>query len=307
MDSLAESDLFALIAVCVLVGAVGVFLALRGGVGSEKQTARFGPGQAVDRIKWRHLKLIDAEKTSHNTRRLVFGLDADEDLSQMHIGRHITVGAELGGSMVKRPYTPISMPETKGRIELLIKGYKHGAMSSHLMDLPVGDTLAFRGPIGSFKYEPNTYRHVLMLAAGTGLTPMLQIIRCACADPEDKTMFTLFFQNREERDILLREQLQELATTHAAQVRVVLYLSRPPGEAWWSEPLGQREGYISPQHMSDELFDDVKRSPDVDTKDRAREPGQKILVCGPSGFCDRMTEMAKSECGVQHPRAIKVF
>ncbi len=302
-----DSNQIDLIAVLVSVVGLGVFFLCRYfAAAPARRTEPFGPDKTIDRMKWRYLPLIDAETTSHNTRRLVFGLGPEECLSQMQIGRHITVGAELGGEMVKRPYTPISMPDTKGRIELLIKGYNHGAMSSHLMKLDVGEFLGFRGPIGAFKYEPNTYRHVLMVAAGTGLTPMLQILRCACSDPEDKTMFTLFFQNREERDILLREQLSELATTHASQVRVVLYLSRPPNDKWWNEPLGQREGYITKDHMQHELFDELKVNVKAETG-WAREPKQKILVCGPSGFCDRMTEMAREECGVQHPRAIKVF
>jgi len=307
MERLIRENMPLIVVLCVFLLVCGAFLVWKGGAASSKRTSNFGPDKTIDRMEWRYLTLIDAEQTSHNTRRLVFGLGPDESLSQMHIGRHITVGADIGGEMVKRPYTPISMPETTGRIELLIKGYKHGAMSSHLMQLPVGDKIGFRGPIGAFKYEVNTYRHVLMLAAGTGLTPMLQILRCACADPDDKTMFTLFFQNREERDILLREQLMELATTHASQIRVVLYLSRAPSEKWWNEPLGQREGYILQEHMDHELFDELKAAPAAGVEGRKREPGQKILVCGPSGFCDRMAEMATAECGVKHPKAIKVF
>jgi cytochrome-b5 reductase len=299
-------DNFALILVAVsatiLFAAVIAFMSSKAPV----HTSPFGPGKAIDRLKWRYLQLVDAEDTSHNTRRLVFGLDDDEDLSQMCVGRHITVGAEIRGVMVKRPYTPISMPDTKGRIELLIKGYTHGAMSSHLLNLPVGDRLGFRGPIGIFKYEPNHFRHVLMLAAGTGLTPMLQILKCACANSEDKTMFTLFFQNREERDILLREQLQELSSSYPTKVRIVLYLSRAPSEHWWSEPLGQREGYITKDHMDAELFDELKSAPPESGK-RTPDAGQKILLCGPSGFCERFAEMATSECGVLHPKAIHTF
>jgi cytochrome-b5 reductase len=50
-----------------------------------------------------------------------------------------------------------------------------------------------------------------MLAGGTGITPMYQVVRAICEDPEDETQVSLVYANREEGDILLREELEALA------------------------------------------------------------------------------------------------
>lgn len=49
-------------------------------------------------------------------------------------------------------------------------------MSQHMDHLKIGDTIEVKGPKGKFHYEPNMKAHIGMLAGGTGITPMLQII-----------------------------------------------------------------------------------------------------------------------------------
>ena len=56
-----------------------------------------------------------------------------------------------------------------------------------------------QGPVGNFKYAPNQYNHMGLIAGGTGLTPCLQVIRCVFEGKDyaqDKCKFTLYYQNR---------------------------------------------------------------------------------------------------------------
>ena len=62
-----------------------------------------------------------------------------------------------------------------------MKKYADGKMSSHIGQLRVGDMLEFRGPVGRFKYAPNQYKRIGLIAGGTGLTPCLQVRRCDVA------------------------------------------------------------------------------------------------------------------------------
>lgn len=55
------------------------------------------------------------------------------------------------GKPVIRPYTPVTSPETPGHLDLLIKKYPNGAMTSHVHGLKPGDKLAFKGPIDKFE------------------------------------------------------------------------------------------------------------------------------------------------------------
>lgn len=83
-----------------------------------------------------------------------------------------------------------------------------------------GDTVDFRGPSGLITYEekgrflvraekkakpvPRTVKHVGMIAGGTGITPMLQIITHVLKHEDDPTQLSLLFANQTEEDILLR-------------------------------------------------------------------------------------------------------
>ena len=78
--------------------------------------------------------------------------------------------------------------------------------------------LVHEGP-GTFAVKPDkmsqpslvSYKKINMIAGGTGITPMLQLIRAALKNPEDTTQMALLFCNQTEEDILLREELEEAA------------------------------------------------------------------------------------------------
>ncbi len=56
-------------------------------------------------------------------------------------------------------------------------------MSQHFSKLKVGDTVLMKGPLPKIQYFPNMKKHVVMLAGGTGVTPMLQLIRAVTENP----------------------------------------------------------------------------------------------------------------------------
>ena len=79
-----------------------------------------------------------------------------------------------------RPYTPISHPGTRGHFELLFKVYEMGKMTRHLANLSVGDAVEMRGPTGRFNFRKllPPLDNLALVCGGTGLTPMLQLLRC---------------------------------------------------------------------------------------------------------------------------------
>ena len=88
------------------------------------------------------------------------------------------------------------------------------------MELNLGDTLDFKGPNGLIVYEgnghflvrpkkqlppvPRHFDHIGLIAGGTGITPMLQLIRDILKRPGDATKISLLFANQTEADILLK-------------------------------------------------------------------------------------------------------
>lgn len=162
----------------------------------------------------------------------------------------------MKGSLVVRAYTPVSSDEDLGYVDLVVKVYyknthpsfpEGGKMSQHLDNMAVGATIDFRGPSGLLVYkgkgqfsirpdkksEPKIrrFKHVGMMAGGTGITPMLQLIRSITADPEDPTVCSLIFANQTEKDILLREELEELEKNHPDKVKLWFTLDKPP-QGW---------------------------------------------------------------------------
>jgi cytochrome-b5 reductase len=78
----------------------------------------------------------------------------------------------------------------------------------------VGDSIEVKGPITKFKYVPNSVKHIGMLAGGSGITPMLQVVKEIVNNPEDYTTVHLVFANNTTDDILLRKEIDELAAKH---------------------------------------------------------------------------------------------
>jgi cytochrome-b5 reductase len=163
-----------------------------------------------------------------------FKLPRPTDILGLPIGQHISLAATIAGQPkeVVRSYTPISSDEDKGHFDLLIKSYPTGNISKHVAGLMVGQTMKVRGPKGAMVYTPNMVRHFGMIAGGTGITPMLQIIKAIIRGREagDKTQVDLIFANVNQEDILLKEDLDALAKKDPG-FRVYYVLNNPP-EKW---------------------------------------------------------------------------
>eukprot|EP00755_Sulcionema_specki_P012134 Sspe_Gene.50601::Locus_28155_Transcript_2_3_Confidence_0.625_Length_1246::g.50601::m.50601/K00326/E1.6.2.2; cytochrome-b5 reductase len=78
------------------------------------------------------------------------------------------------------------------------------------------------------KYKAGDWDNIGLIAGGTGIAPMMQIIRTALEDPEDKARITLLYSNRRHRDVLLRTELDQLEKKHPDRFKVVHILQDPP-------------------------------------------------------------------------------
>ena len=126
--------------------------------------------------------------------------------------------------------------------------------------MKVGEKIKVKGPKGQMKYRPGLVKKIGMIAGGTGITPMLQIIRAIVENPEDDTEVSLIFANVSETDILLREHLEELANKHN-NFKLHHVLNNPP-ESW-----DHSTGFVTEEIIKTHLPE-----PDADVK---------ILMCGP--------------------------
>ncbi|XP_043337774.1 NADH-cytochrome b5 reductase 2 isoform X2 [Cervus canadensis] len=218
------------------------------------------------------LPLIEKEQISHNTRRFRFGLPSLDHALGLPVGNYVHLLAKIDGVVVVRAYTPVSSDDDLGFVDLIIKIYfknvhpnhpEGGKMTQYLENMKIGDTILFQGPSGCLFYhgsgkfvfkpyktsEPETklVHHLGMIAGGTGITPMLQLIRCITRKPSDKTVMSLIFANQTEEDILMRRELEEVARTHPTRFGLWYTLDRPPADWKYSS------GFITKDMIKEHL------------------------------------------------------
>ncbi|XP_029908681.1 NADH-cytochrome b5 reductase 2 [Myripristis murdjan] len=238
------------VAVFVLAGTVLYFLPRGSGGGKKKKNV---PVTLQDPTVKYPLQLTEKQEISHDTKKFRFGLPSQNHVLGLPIGQHVYLSAKVNGSLVVRAYTPVSSDEDQGFVDLVVKVYYKnchpsfpdgGKMSQYLDNMAIGDSIDFRGPNGLLVYKGNgkfsirpdkksepkvrTFRHVGMIAGGTGITPMLQLIRSITADPNDNTKCSLIFANQTEKDILLREELEEVKRNHPDKLKLWFTLDKPP-------------------------------------------------------------------------------
>ena len=168
-------------------------------------------------------RLASVKRLTHDTSRFRFELPSSEHSLGLPCASHILA---VDNAMVARAYTPVSDPHTKGHFDLVVKRYPNGYFSERFHRMEPGDVMDFRGPVTTLQYEPNAARSLGLIAGGTGITPMYQIIRAVLADPEDRTQLRLLYASKSRGDVLLGEELEALAARHPEQLQVRYLLER---------------------------------------------------------------------------------
>ncbi|KAG6878410.1 hypothetical protein C0993_007011 [Termitomyces sp. T159_Od127] len=220
-----------------------------------------GRAKPLNPTAWQEYPLEKKIVVSHNTAIYRFTLPHQQDVLGLPVGQHISVCAEINGKDVVRSYTPVSNDDDRGHFDLLIKSYEKGNISRLFAQLKLGDKIRVKGPKGNFQYSPGLADHISMIAGGTGITPMIQIIRAALRNPFDKTTVTLIYANVNEDDILLKDDLEELLDVHEAKFKIFYVLNNPP--AGWKGGVG----FVTKEHIKEHL-------PNPATTN------SKLLICG---------------------------
>ena len=73
--------------------------------------------------------------------------------------------------------------------------------------MALGDSIALKGPLQKFTYTPNMKKYIGMIAGGSGITPMLQLIEKILSNGRDNTEVRLIFANQTPEDVLLKDRL----------------------------------------------------------------------------------------------------
>lgn len=222
--------------------------------------------ESVTRIKSKApvpYELTAIHRETHDTKTFSFALPEQATLDMLP-GDYLFVHATIDGQPVKRPYTPSSMPGTTGFFELTVKRYENGLMSRYLHDRQVGETVLMSGPNPGGHWVDGMAKRVGFVAGGSGITPMISIIRWILARSLEVELF-LVFANKTEADIIFREEWEADAREHSG-FHCYHVLSQPP--AGWSQGTG---------HITESLLRTHLPPPGPDTV---------VFLCGPPPMTD---------------------
>lgn len=143
-------------------------------------------------------------------------------------------------------------------------------MTQAMEALTLGHGVDFKGPIGKFEYhgrgvcsingKNRTVSRFAMICAGSGITPIFQVLRAVMRDPNDATKCTLLNGNRLVEDILCKEEVDAMVEGNEDRAKVVYTLTQAP--EGWQGRRGRISGALVKEHC-------------------VRDEQTLVLVCGP--------------------------
>ena len=137
-------------------------------------------------------------------------------------GQHLTFRRVFGGVELRRNYSICTAPRD-GVVKIGIKRVEGGVFSTWANEeLQVGEVLEALPPQGRFtlKTDPDSAKNYLAFAGGSGITPILSMLRAVLAE-EPRSRFTLVYANRGLGSIMFREEIEDLKDAHLDRLALV--------------------------------------------------------------------------------------
>lgn len=205
-------------------------------------------------------------------------------------GQFLTLIANVNGKEVRRAYSLCSSPFVDGDLAVTVKRVENGLMSNWLPDnLKQGATVKIMEPMGQFTtaYNPTNKRHIVLFAGGSGITPMMSIIKSILIQ-EPNSICSLIYCNRDIDSIIFYNELERLEIKDEGRLHVIHVLDNAPMN--W-------QGYsgLLNHDMLTKLFE---RIPDWGVSNTT------YLMCGPEGMMKNV-ETLLDERGISREKIFK--
>jgi len=237
-------------------------------------------GAAVlGRLSWRVAEVADVVPETPRVKTIAFVVPG---WNGHRAGQHVDIRLTAeDGYQAQRSYSIASAPDGT-RIELTVERLDDGEVSPYLTEeLRPGDQIELRGPVGGyFVWEPSQGGPLLLVAGGSGIVPLMAMIRLRAAAGSDADT-RLLSSSRSWDDVIYRD---ELGRVNGGGIRVVHTLTRSQPSDW--------TGYR--RRVDAEMLAEVGPSP-------AERP--RVYVCGPTPFVETVAA-ALVQLG-HDPRAVR--
>ena len=229
--------------------------------------SRLSPAASWDRPRAR---VVSRRVTARDA--VTLELQPNRHFAGFRAGQHVNVGVEVDGVLRTRSYSPSDAPRADGRVSITVRHVAGGKVSSQLcLHTRVGDVLELGPAFGEMTAFDGPR---LFCAAGSGITPLMSLLRAA-AKADVALDLDLVYWARRRSDFCFTDELRQLSTTLPG-VRVHFVLTR---EA--TLEAGEHAGRPSAA-LLDRLVPDRSR--------------RLVSACGPAGFVDSLRTLLESDC-----------
>ncbi len=209
-------------------------------------------------------------------------------------GQHLTLKLLINGQEVRRSYSLCSSPLVKEPMRVAVKRVKSGLGSNHINDtFKKGDVLEVMTPMGNFHTElkSTNRKHYVLFAGGSGITPMMSIIRTTLiAEPQSK--LTLFYGNYNEDSTIFKKELDEIVAMNPGRVTLYYIFEKPSAPAHPAELVGM----MTKDKVKQLLSKYIERNPVIE-----------YFVCGPGPMMDNVKEVLENNNVNKHFIHIEYF
>lgn len=182
--------------------------------------------------EFHRLTVSDVRRETPDAVSIAFAVPPDvAGLYRFHPGQHLTLREGNGSGEMRRSYSICSGPDD-GELRIAVKRVEGGAFSCLINDaLAQGDVIDVMTPQGRFGIvpDPDAARTYLAIAAGSGITPVMSMIR-SVLQQEPRSRFVLLYGNRTQASIIFKDALDDLKDRFLDRLIVHHVLSREPQE-----------------------------------------------------------------------------
>ncbi|WNV87125.1 2Fe-2S iron-sulfur cluster-binding protein [Umezawaea sp. Da 62-37] len=235
--------------------------------------------EAVAAAPLREVRIAEVRRETPSAVTLVLEDAGNPGPFDFRPGQFFTLVLDIDGRPVRRAYSASSAPGAS-RLEVTVKQVDNGRFSTRVHSLRAGDRLSVRGPSGSFHADPAAAHDVVMIAAGSGVTPMMSMIRTLLPAPEAGRI-SLLCSNRDEEEVIFADDLLRLEQENPRRLSVTHVLTRQRGRL---DAAGVR-GWLTGLGASEDA---------------------RYYLCGPEALVDVvqgvLTELGVPEDRVHHER-----
>jgi stearoyl-CoA 9-desaturase NADPH oxidoreductase len=183
-------------------------------------------------------------------------------------GQFLQVATEIDGVRRSRCYSPASVAGNGRELELTVKAHPQGLVSNFLIERAhPGMVVALDQADGDFHLPDERPERLLLISGGSGITPVMSMLRTLCAEDHQGPITFLHFAPDPKRAIY-REELEQLAAGHS-NLRLIRSYTQAPGE-------GEADGHFDPAQLA-------QSAPDY--------AGAQTFACGPPPLLDAVREM----------------